>query len=74
MTEDKKLSELLKRYLNWSIVMAALKSWSSSEPVASLRYLAINGMVLPPSISSTVCSTCHGFKLNSVSSCFLISI
>ncbi len=33
MTEDKKLSELLKRYLNWPIVMAALMVLSAASVV-----------------------------------------
>ena len=40
---------------------SAVRSWaSSSEPVASLRYRAMNGTVAPPSSSATAASTCQG--------------
>ena len=53
------LSSRFLRYL--SLSSSALRVSSSSAPVASLRYLAMNGIVLPPSISSTTAATCHSF-------------
>ena len=57
-----------------SLVSSSLSMSSESPPVASLRYLAINGIVLPSSISCTVFSTCDALSLNSAASLSIIFI
>ena len=65
------LSSRFLRYTNLSY--KSLNTTSSSDPVCSFLYLAINGIVLPSSISFTVFSTWLSFKLNSLHNILIIS-
>ncbi len=65
-------SSRLRKYINLS---CNLRNCSSSrDPVTSLRYLEINGIVFPSSINLTAASTCHFCTANSSVIFWLISI
>ena len=63
------------KFLKYNSLSWKLRSVSSSnEPVISFRYLAMNGIVLPSSISLIVVSTCPRLIPNSSCKILIISI